>query len=67
VYQVPVGLRPLEQTERFLEGKGRGFLGDIDTPTDPDVYPIGFGLIKISDRNSDYPPIRDLKAFPKEH
>lgn len=38
-----------------------------DTPTDPDVYPIGFGLIKISDRNSDYPPIRDLKAFPKEH
>jgi len=34
-YQVPVGLRPLEQTERFLEGKGRGFLGDIDTPEGP--------------------------------
>ena len=34
-YQVPVGLRPLEQTERFLEGKGRGFLGDLDTPDGP--------------------------------
>jgi maltokinase len=34
-YQVPVGLRPLDQTERFLEGKGRGFLGDIDTPAGP--------------------------------
>ena len=34
-YQVPVGLRPLEQTERFLEGKGRGFLGDIETPWGP--------------------------------
>jgi maltokinase len=30
-YQVPVGLRPLDQTERFLEGKGRGFLGDVET------------------------------------
>jgi maltokinase len=29
-FQVPVGLRPLEQTERFLEGKGRSFLGDVD-------------------------------------
>lgn len=34
-YQVPVGLRPLDQTERFLEGKGRGFLGDIDTAEGP--------------------------------
>ena len=30
-YQELVGLRPLEQTERFLEGKGRSYLGDIDT------------------------------------
>jgi len=30
-FQLPIGLRPLEQTERFLEGKGRSFLGDIDT------------------------------------
>jgi maltokinase len=29
-YQVVVGLRPLLQTERFLEGKGRGMLGDIE-------------------------------------
>ena len=34
-FQVPVGLRPLDQTERFLEGKGRGFLGDIDTSEGP--------------------------------
>jgi maltokinase len=34
-FQVPVGLRPLDQTERFLEGKGRSFLGDIDTPEGP--------------------------------
>jgi maltokinase len=34
-FQLPVGLRPLEQTERFLEGKGRSFLGDIDTENGP--------------------------------
>ena len=34
-FQVPVGLRPLEQTERFLEGKGRSMLGDADTPEGP--------------------------------
>jgi len=34
-FQLPVGLRPLEQTERFLEGKGRSFLGDIDTESGP--------------------------------
>jgi maltokinase len=32
-FQLPIGLRPLEQTERFLEGKGRSFLGDVDTDT----------------------------------
>ena len=30
-YQVLVGLRPLTDTEDFLEGKGRGFLGDVET------------------------------------
>jgi maltokinase len=34
-FQLPVGLRPLEQTERFLEGKGRSFLGDVDTDDGP--------------------------------
>ena len=34
-YQVPVGLRPLDQTERFLEGKGRSMLGDVDTADGP--------------------------------
>jgi maltokinase len=31
LYQLPIGVRPLEQTERFLEGKGRSLLGDADT------------------------------------
>jgi predicted trehalose synthase len=34
-FQVPVGVRPLDQTERFLEGKGRSMLGDVDTPDGP--------------------------------
>lgn len=38
-----------------------------DKPADPDVYPAGFGLAKISDRPNDYPPIRDLRALPKDH
>jgi len=34
-YQMPIGLRPLEQGERFLEGKGRVLLGDCDTSEGP--------------------------------
>ncbi len=34
-YQLLIGLRPLAATERFLEGKGRGFLGDLDTDDGP--------------------------------
>ncbi|MGH9244102.1 MAG: maltokinase N-terminal cap-like domain-containing protein [Acidimicrobiales bacterium] len=34
-FQVPVGLRPLQATERFLEGKGRQMLGDLDTEAGP--------------------------------
>ncbi len=34
-YQVLIGLRPLADTETFLEGKGRGFLGDVDTDDGP--------------------------------
>jgi maltokinase len=30
-----VGLRHLNETERFLEGKGRSFLGDVDTDRGP--------------------------------
>lgn len=37
-----------------------------DKPVDPDVYPVGTGLVKIADRGNDYPPIRDLRSFPKE-
>jgi hypothetical protein len=34
---------------------------------DPDEYPLNFGIYKISDRRSDYAPVRDLKALPREH
>jgi hypothetical protein len=34
--------------------------------SDPDVYPVANGLQKISDRPSDYGPIRELKSLPKE-
>ncbi|MGI8664295.1 MAG: maltokinase N-terminal cap-like domain-containing protein [Acidimicrobiales bacterium] len=36
-YQLFVGLRPLEQAERFLEGKGLWLLGDIDTDEGPQL------------------------------
>lgn len=34
-YQLLVGLRPLEENEHFLEGKGRGFLGDVESAEGP--------------------------------
>jgi maltokinase len=34
-YQIPVGVRPLDDTQRFLEGKGRNLLGDLDTDSGP--------------------------------
>jgi hypothetical protein len=36
-----------------------------DKPTDPDEYPINFGLVKMSERNTDYPPVRALKSLPR--
>jgi hypothetical protein len=33
---------------------------------DPDQYQVNFGLVKMSDRNIDYAPIRELKSLPKE-
>ncbi len=38
-----------------------------DRPADPDEYPLNIGLVKMSDRNSDYAPIRALKSLPSEH
>ena len=37
-----------------------------DNATDPDVYPVGFGLVKMSDRGINYQPIAELKALPRE-
>jgi len=33
---------------------------------DPNEYPVNFGLVKMGDRHSDYPPVRELKSLPKE-
>jgi hypothetical protein len=33
---------------------------------EPDKYPLNFGVVKVSDRRSAYPPIYQLKALPKE-
>jgi hypothetical protein len=33
---------------------------------DPDEYPVNFGLVMVSDRRSNYPPIPELKSLPRE-
>src|SRR3989442_1076197 len=44
-----------------------GHLRKIDErPADPDVYSVGFGLAKMSQRGTDYAPIRELRSLPKE-
>ncbi|MEK6409691.1 MAG: hypothetical protein AABN34_22435 [Acidobacteriota bacterium] len=37
-----------------------------DKATDPDVYPVGYGLMKMSERGTDYPPIHELRSLPRE-
>ena len=37
-----------------------------DKPADPDEYPLNFGLVKMSERSSDYAPIRALRSLPRE-
>jgi hypothetical protein len=37
-----------------------------DKATDPDVYPLGSGLVKMSDRGTEYTPIRELRSLPRE-
>ncbi|MFY9554341.1 MAG: hypothetical protein WAV20_18630 [Blastocatellia bacterium] len=34
--------------------------------SDPDVYPVGFGLLKMSRRPTDYAPIQELRSLPRE-
>lgn len=36
-----------------------------EKPADPDVYPVANGLVKMSDRMSEYSPIRELRSLPK--
>lgn len=33
---------------------------------DPDQYPVNFGLVKVSEMRSNYPPIPELKSLPRE-
>ena len=37
-----------------------------DKPADPDLYPVGWGMVKMSDRRNNYPPIIELKSLPRE-
>ena len=37
-----------------------------ERPADPDVYSVGFGLVKMSQRGTEYAPIRELRSLPKE-
>jgi hypothetical protein len=37
-----------------------------DKPADPNLYPVGWGMVKMSDRRSNYPPIVELKSLPRE-
>jgi hypothetical protein len=37
-----------------------------DKPADPDPYAVGWGLVKMSDRRSNYPPVVELKSLPPE-
>jgi len=36
-----------------------------DKPASPDYYPIGSGLVRMSDRSSSYEPFVALKALPR--
>jgi hypothetical protein len=36
-----------------------------DKPGEPDVYPVGSGLVKMSDRGTNYEPIRALRELPR--
>ena len=38
-----------------------------DKPSDPDVYPVDHGVTKLRDSVTDYKPIVELRALPKEH
>lgn len=37
-----------------------------DKAANPDAYPVGWGLIRMNDRGTDYPPIRQLLAVAQE-
>jgi len=47
---------------------GVGHLRKVDDkPSNPDPYPLASGLGKFTRNNAaDYPPVRDLRAFPRE-
>jgi hypothetical protein len=36
-----------------------------DKPGDPEVYPVGSGLVKMSDRGTNYEPIKALRELPR--
>ncbi|MEK6322446.1 MAG: hypothetical protein AABN33_12270 [Acidobacteriota bacterium] len=64
-------LKAIAGTDQIIGFGGRnlptGRLRKADEKaTDPDVYPVGYGLMKMSMRGTDYPPIYELRSLPKE-
>ncbi|HSB11478.1 MAG TPA: hypothetical protein VLM38_18460 [Blastocatellia bacterium] len=62
-------LKKIAGTESIVGFGSRSSAGRLrkadEKPADPDVYGGGFGLVKMSDRGTEYPPIRELRALPK--
>jgi hypothetical protein len=63
-------LKKMAGTDAIVGFGVRGATGRLrkadEKPADPDVYPIGGGIVRMSDRGTEYPPIRDLKTFPRK-
>ena len=49
---------------RFTQG-GRLRKKD-ESPAKPDEYPLGYGLVRMRDRGTEYGPIKELRALAKE-
>ena len=63
-------LKSVAGTGQIVGFGGRGLeMGRLrkadEKVANPDVYPVAWGLAKIDDRNSDYKPIRELRALAR--
>ncbi|MCI0665658.1 MAG: hypothetical protein L0220_31765 [Acidobacteria bacterium] len=64
-------LKAIAGTDKVIGFGGRGqprprVRKADEKAANPDEYPINFGLIRMENRGSDYPPIRELRSLPRE-